>query len=59
MIDYSQVSRFSLHNEKHPSESPLKGRIGNIPLSGSQRYFITEIYISRFFSDDSILFSQI
>jgi len=53
MMDYSQISHFSLHNEKHPSVSPLKGRIGNVPLRGLQVCFITEIYIAHFFSDDS------
>jgi len=54
MSDFIEISYFSLHNEKHPSESPLKGRTVNFPrwrgLGGGKS---TEIYIARFFSDDS------
>jgi len=48
MFDYAQISSFLLHNEKHPSVSPLKGRIATIPRGDYRGVFLTEINTARF-----------
>jgi len=54
MIDYSQISDILLHNEKHPSVSPLQGRICKYPLEGiiGVSYY-RNTYCSFFYPDDS------